>query len=149
MDVVERGRAMRELQELRRAKSTQDAQAILADALPEDVAKATRPADFDHVRAWLVALPEPKPQLRTRRSYTGALGVFLLVTVSTFPVVLPFLFYQDPVKALRVSHAVALTMLFLIGWALGHYAGLRPWRTGTLMMGIGVVLVLLTMALGG
>jgi hypothetical protein len=40
-------------------------------------------------------------------------------------------------------------MLFLIGWALGKYAGLRPLLTGVSMLGIGVVLALLAIALGG
>ena len=32
---------------------------------------------------------------------------------------------------------------------LGSYAGYRPWMMGICMMGIGVILVLLTLALGG
>ena len=86
---------------------------------------------------------------RGRRILFGALGVFLLVSLSTFPLVLPFLFLRDPVLALRTSHAVGLSMLFGIGAAFGRYAGQQPWRIGFWMVGIGVVLVALTIALGG
>ena len=148
-DLVERGRELRCLQELRRAQTPEQGHAILAEALPDAIAKAMKPGDYESVRTWLLALPEQPRRLLTRRSYAGALGVFLLVTVSTFPVVVPFLFIDHPVTALRVSHAVALTMLFLIGHELGKYSGLRAWLTGTLMLGIGVLLALITMALGG
>jgi hypothetical protein len=41
--------------------------------------------------------------------------VFLLVVLSTFPVVLPFFFIADLQLAKRVSAAVAIAMLFLCG----------------------------------
>jgi len=53
------------------------------------------------------------------------------------------------VKALRISNAVALVLLFAGGYRLGDYAGYRPWAMGICMTGIGVILVLLTLALGG
>jgi hypothetical protein len=49
----------------------------------------------------------------------------------------------------RVSHAVAVVLLFLGGCALGRYAELGPIRTGLATMSIGVVLFALTIALGG
>jgi hypothetical protein len=45
--------------------------------------------------------------------WLGALGVFLLVFLSTFPVAIPFLFVHEPLRALRLSNAVALVMLYL------------------------------------
>jgi len=147
--LVTRGRALQALERLRRATTHEEATKILADALPEGVAKEMAPQDFESLRGWLSRLPERRRRLLTRRDLTGAFGVFLLVTLSTFPVVIPFLLHRDPVVALRVSNAVALTMLFLIGWALGRYAGARPLLTGIAMLAIGVVLVALTIALGG
>jgi hypothetical protein len=40
-------------------------------------------------------------------------------------------------------------MLFIAGHALGRSAGYRAWRMGLSMVAIGVVLVAVTMALGG
>jgi VIT1/CCC1 family predicted Fe2+/Mn2+ transporter len=149
-DLVARGRALRSLQALNRAATAEEARGIIEEALPERIARAMKPADFDALRLALVALPEPVRRAPvTARALRGALGVFLLVTLSTFPVVLPLFFVQDPTRALRTSHAVAITMLFLIGSALGRYAGLKPWITGLTMLVVGLVLAALTILLGG
>lgn len=79
----------------------------------------------------------------------GAAAVFLLVCLATIPVVLPFVFIPTATRALRVSNTVAVVMLFLGGWSVGRYAGLRPWRVATVMALLGVVLALATIALGG
>lgn len=146
---VTRNRTLRALRAVRGAKGADEAAAILADALPEGVARVMAPRDFESLRGWIAKLPEQRMRALTARDLRGALGVFLLVTVSTFPVVVPFLFTRNAATALRLSHAIALTMLFLIGWAFGRYAGLRPLLTGVSMLGIGVVLALIAIALGG
>ena len=123
---------------------------IIAGALPESVATALQPADFERVREHLSRLPEPTdwPRL-TAENWRGAVGIFLLVFLSTFPVVVPFLFMQDARLALRVSNGVAIAMLLGAGCLLAGYAGMRRIRTGLAMVGIGAVLVALTIALGG
>jgi VIT1/CCC1 family predicted Fe2+/Mn2+ transporter len=63
--------------------------------------------------------------------------------------VLPFVFIADAYRALRVSNAVAIAMLFACGVIMARHAGMRTIRTGLAMVGVGVVLVLITMALGG
>ena len=85
----------------------------------------------------------------TGRDLLGALGVFLLVSLATIPVTLPFLFEPEAIRALRISNGIALVMLFLAGWSLGRYSGLKPWIMGLSMLTIGVVLVGVTIALGG
>jgi len=79
----------------------------------------------------------------------GALGVFLIVVLSTLPVVVPFMLFSEAMLAMRVSNAVALQTLFACGIVLGRYTGGYPWRPGLAMAAIGVVLVAVTMALGG
>ncbi|MFI5402417.1 MAG: VIT1/CCC1 transporter family protein [Planctomycetota bacterium] len=147
--VVARSRALRALRELQRTETPEKSAAILADALPEEIATAMSPRDFESVRGWLAKLPQQPRGALPPGVLRGAISVFLLVTISTFPVVVPFLLMDDPVRALRFSHAVALSMLFLIGWMLGKHAGMRPWITGVTMLGIGVVLALVAIALGG
>ncbi len=82
-------------------------------------------------------------------SGSEGLGVFLAVFLSTFPVAAPFLFITNTRLALRVSNGIALLMLFLTGYAFGRYAHYRPWRMGLWMVLIGVVLVAITVYLGG
>jgi VIT1/CCC1 family predicted Fe2+/Mn2+ transporter len=79
----------------------------------------------------------------------GALGVFLLVTVSTFPLVVPFLFFRELGAALLASRLVALAILFAGGWMLAAYAGGSRWLAGVGLAAIGALLVGALMALGG
>jgi VIT1/CCC1 family predicted Fe2+/Mn2+ transporter len=75
--------------------------------------------------------------------------VFLLVVAATFPVVIPFMLFDQTAIALRVSNLVALVMLFVAGWILARYAGGSPWRGGAAMAVTGAVLMAAIMALGG
>ena len=69
--------------------------------------------------------------------------------VSTFPVALPFTFIRDVNLALRVSNVVAITLMFIAGWLLAKYSGYNRWFMGVAMILLGVVLVALTIVLGG
>jgi len=81
--------------------------------------------------------------------YRGALGVFLLVALSTFPLVVPFLVFSELKPALLASRLVALVMLFFGGWMLARHAGGKPWRWGFGLAAVGAVLLGAIMALGG
>jgi len=107
-------------------------------------------AEVEAVRARVVALRSlpTRPHLGWR-DVLMALQIFLIVVVSTFPVVLPFLMMQDVTLAQNVSRAIALTMLFLGGLALGRYAGYGSWRVGLLMAALGTALIVAINALGG
>ena len=85
----------------------------------------------------------------TVRDLQGAVAVFLLVFLSTFPVVLPFVFITDPGVAKRASAAVAIGMLFTCGFAWGRYAGLKAWRTGLVLVLLGLGVEAIVIALGG
>jgi len=148
--LAERRRNVTILRSVQEATDPTHAQRIIADALPELVANALQSADFERIREHLRRLPAPTdwPRL-TAENWRGAPGVFLLVFISTFPVFVPFIFMQDPRLALRVSNVVAITMLFGAGCLLAGYAGMRRIRTGLTMVGIGAVLVALTIVLGG
>ncbi|HTY86088.1 MAG TPA: VIT1/CCC1 transporter family protein [Candidatus Acidoferrum sp.] len=141
---------LRTLRALRGAEDAAAARQIIAGALPPMVAEVLQPAEYEAIRQRLNQLPEPPEQMRLRKQdYLGGLAVFLLVFLSTFPVVIPFLLMQHPLPALRVSNAIAVGMLFLTGWAYGRCAGRRPWLSGVVMVVVGLALVGLTMALGG
>jgi len=126
------------------------ARRALAAALPPAFASALEPAEVEAMRLRLQALPEPPSRALLRKDdWLAALGVLVLVFVSTFPVVIPFLFMKDISLALRVSNAIAIVLLFLIGHALGRHIGRRPVGMGIAMVVLGVLLVSLTIALGG
>jgi VIT1/CCC1 family predicted Fe2+/Mn2+ transporter len=75
--------------------------------------------------------------------------VFLWVFAVTFPVAIPFIFMAEVARAMRVSNAVAIVLLFLCGYAYSRVVGSRPWLTGLAMVVLGLVLVGITIALGG
>jgi VIT1/CCC1 family predicted Fe2+/Mn2+ transporter len=98
----------------------------------------------------LKQLPEPSGHARLRKDdWLGALGVFLLVFVSTFPVAIPFFFVHNAGRALRLSNLVAIVLMFILGYSFGRCAGRNPWVMGISMVVLGAILVGLTMALGG
>jgi hypothetical protein len=97
---------------------------------------------------YLMAALAERPRLRAE-DWRGALGVCLLVFLSTFPVALPFLVMDNAPRALRASNAVAVAMLFLVGAAYGRAIGRSPRIVGAGMVVLGAVLVALTIALGG
>ena len=73
----------------------------------------------------------------------------MLSFLSTFPIVIPFLLIGDPRLALRISNAVAITMLFLCGFMFGRWAGFRPMAMGLSMVALGSALVGVAIAFGG
>jgi VIT1/CCC1 family predicted Fe2+/Mn2+ transporter len=77
------------------------------------------------------------------------MALFFLIFVSTFPVVIPFVFIQDTRLALRISNLVAIVMMFLCGWSVAKYVGFSKWKMSISIVVIGVVLVAITIALGG
>jgi hypothetical protein len=148
--LAEKGRDLRLLRSMRAASSPEAALQVVAEALPPVVLSVVRPAELEALSGRLGALPLPDGGARVGRDeLMGALAVFLLVFLSTFPVVIPFLFIPEPLYAMRVSNAIALVMLYLTGHALGRLSGHRPWLTGIAMVAVGAVLVVLTIALGG
>lgn len=148
--LTERGRNARLLRAVQQARNTTEAREAIEEALPPKVAEALKAADFEHISAHLAQWPAPvgRPRL-TAENWRGAAGVFLLVFLSTFPVVIPFLLFQNTYLALRVSNGVAIALLFGAGAMLAGYAGLRRLPTGLAMVAIGAVLVGIAILLGG
>jgi VIT1/CCC1 family predicted Fe2+/Mn2+ transporter len=104
---------------------------------------------LESLRLRLLASDARAPRLLGHGDFLGAIGVFLLVVLVTFPVVIPFAVLDTTALALRVSNAVALATLFAAGWTLGRYAGTKAWLGGVVMAALGAALVGAIMALGG
>jgi VIT1/CCC1 family predicted Fe2+/Mn2+ transporter len=148
--LADRGRAIIALKALRKSADPQQAQRLIVDALPPMIASVMRPAELEEIRARLTKLPEPPKIARlSKEDWRGALGVLLLVFLSTFPVAIPFMLLDDAVLALRISNAIAIVMLFLMGYAFGRLTERSPWAVGLFMVLFGILLVLMTIALGG
>ena len=148
--VTERARNRALLARLRGGADAATGQALVAGTLHPGVAAVAGVAELEALRRRLVeglALPV-RPHLGLE-DFKGALGVFLLVVVATFPVVIPFMLFDQTALAVRVSNLVALVMLFVAGWILARYAAGTRWRGGAAMAVTGAVLMAAIMALGG
>jgi hypothetical protein len=147
--LLDRGREFSMLRAAR-GPNAEQGRAAIAEALPSAVVSALPSEDLELVRGRLARLPEPPLRPRpTWEDFRGAVMVFFLVFLSTFPVALPFVFVSEVRLALRLSNAVAILLLFISGVSLGRHSSLQPLRTGLVMVAIGVALVAITIALGG
>ena len=148
--LADRGRVLIALKALRKSADPQQGQRLISDALPPMIASVMKPAELEEIRARLTQLPDPPKVARlSKEDWWGALGVFLLVFLSTFPVAVPFMLLGDAVLALRISNAIAIVMLFLMGYAFGRLTERNPWAIGLFMVLFGILLVVMTIALGG
>jgi len=145
-----RGQGVIALRAVRAAVDPAAAHDVIAGAMPPLLASVTSPTELEAMRLRLNRLPEPprRPQL-TKQDWLGGLGVFLLVLLTTFPVVLPFVVVNQARRALRISNAIAIVMLFLAGYVFGRHVGHHPWRMACGMVLVGAAMVGLTIAFGG
>ena len=135
---------------VRKSKDNDKAQQFIADALPPVIANVLKPEEMENIRQRILQIPEPKISRKQRwKDYRIAVGIFFLVLLSTLPVAAPFIFIEDLQTALRISNVIAILMMFFCGWGLGKYAGRNRFLMGVMMSIIGIVLVLVTIALGG
>ena len=147
--LVERRRALALVVQVRADTDRARARGVIASRVPPFLARWLREDELEHLRAQVVALPELPSAGLTRSDLLAAAAIFLVVFLSTFPVALPFLLPVEPRVALRLSNAVALAMMFAIGFRLGRYMQFRPVLAGLASMAVGTALVAITMALGG
>ena len=118
--------------------------------MPSPLASILTPEELESMRQRLQQLPEPPDRAHiSRGDWWGALGVFLLVFLSTFPVAIPFMFVERVSLAMRISNAIAILMLFITGMAYGRAVGRSPWVFGISMVMLGAILAAITIALGG
>ncbi len=148
--LAERGSNALLVREVRETTDRESAHRIIADALPPLLTSIFQPAQLELIREGFRRVPdsETRPRLNGR-DWLGALSVCILVILSTFPVVIPFIVFQNAQFALRLSNAIAVVSLFFCGLVFARYAGLHLWATGLIMVVVGVVLVGIAIALGG
>jgi VIT1/CCC1 family predicted Fe2+/Mn2+ transporter len=148
--ITERGRSLTLVRSVQAAPDAEAGRKLVEAAFSPGMAKLVSTTEIEAIRGRVVALTDlpARPKLQ-RDDFLAALGVFLIVVASTFPVALPFVFFEDARFALFVSRTIAVAMLFFGGLALGRYAGYGSWKTGVMMAGLGMAVVAAVVALGG
>lgn len=146
--VTEERRKAGLLVRLHNARDNAEADRLIAAELPPRLQTHANPAVYEAIRESLMNAPEQIKVLSFRR-IRDAIQVFLLVVLSTFPIVLPFMFVEEPMHALRLSNLMGLLTLFVSGYFLGRFADGRPLRFAFGMSLIGAVMIGVIIALGG
>lgn len=149
--MADRGRWLTLVRAVQNAPDAQAGHRLIERALSRAAAgDLVSPVEIEAIRGRIAALSDVPAQPGFERDdVLAALGIFLIVVGSTFPVVLPFIVIADVETAKNVSRLIALAMLFFGGLALGRYAGYDGWKAGLMMAGVGTVLVGAIIALGG
>ncbi len=101
--MADKGRGLKIYRAVRATSDPKVAQELIAGEMPPLLASVMQPAEFASLHHRLKQLPEPPKIIRlTKSEWLGFLGVFLLVFLSTFPPVLPFIFMKDVGAALAL-----------------------------------------------
>ena len=148
--IFSRGHGLSVLKKLKLTKDKETSRNLLKDEMPLYLTAILKPEEVDNINERLVNLESlPQKRIISASDLRGAFLIFLLVFACTFPVALPFAVFQNTAFALRISNLIALMILFLGGISVGKYAGFKPFWTGTIIMFLGIILVAITIALGG
>src|SRR4030095_16001794 len=113
--LAERSESLRAWNAARQASDPRIGRQVIVDALPPVVASVMTADELESGPRRRPGAPLPTPPQRANldgSNLRGAVAVFLLVVVTTFPVVVPFLLSSDALWALRASNLVAIVMFF-------------------------------------
>ena len=150
--MFERSERQHLLVEIQRAPDESAALALVGDELADSLGAALTDEQRAQISVAVYQRFKDVPPQRikvTRDDVLGAIAVFMLAVVATLPVAIPYLFVDDPFRALRLSNLIAIVMLFIVGAAWARYTNARPLQMGLLLAGIGLAMVLIAIPLGG
>jgi hypothetical protein len=151
-NLMTRGSRARLVAALKASPDDAKANALVTDRIDAVLGDVLTGEQREQVRRWIVdgaVRVEPEPvKVKKEDFYTG-LACFLIVFGSALPILVPFLLIERDSVALRASNAVMLAMLFAVGWRWAGFANTNRWKTGLALLGVGLVLVVITIALGG
>ena len=150
--MFERGRIRRAGVQVRQAPSEADALQVVSAEMDEMLVPVTDERQRQELYRSIVQRLKSAPALPNRLQsddLVGGLASGLLVFACSFPAIVPFIFLDDLWVASRVSNAILIALLFLVGYRHARSTLARPWLVGTAFMLAGVFLVAIAIPLGG
>ena len=150
--LFERSRRARITRGVLEAPTDEAARHVVARELDDRLLPLLTEDEVRHVHDWTVELARregPQPVRVRAEDLLGGAAVGLVILAATAPMLAPYLLFADPALAVRLSHAIGLGLLFFVGYGWGRRAGVSPWGVGLGVTLVGMVLVGITVALGG
>jgi VIT1/CCC1 family predicted Fe2+/Mn2+ transporter len=151
-NLMNRGARARLIATLKKSPNDPIATELANSRIDAVLGELLTPAQRQQLHQWVlegVERVEPEPIRLTKADLYTGLACFLIVFGAALPVLLPFLLIPNEFVALRVSNGLTLAMLFMIGWRWAGFANMSRLKTGAALLAMGVVLVVITVALGG
>ncbi|ANL46437.1 hypothetical protein AMC87_CH01742 [Rhizobium phaseoli] len=148
-----KSRRLRLFRQIKAAGNESKALTVLANEFPiKEAPFSAKAADTDALYRSLLTLTrraDPVKVSLSKGDLSAAIAVFLLVSATAIPAVLPFFLIEDAHLALRVSNLFLIMLLFVTGYAWAKFSGGRPLQAGMTMTCLGLLLVAIAIALGG
>ncbi|WP_410499122.1 hypothetical protein [Chitinibacter sp. S2-10] len=123
--------------------------AVLDDVAPEGLMNHLDTAALQNYREFVGKNGALVQEKLTLKDWRAAGAIWLLDTIATLPLVLPFLFIDAAQVALRTTQLVAIVMMFWLGIGLGRWVGYPPVRMGFSFAALGAAVAIICIALGG
>ncbi|MGM4910494.1 VIT1/CCC1 transporter family protein [Rhizobium sp. 768_B6_N1_8] len=148
-----RSRRLRLFRQIRAARDEATALTVIAKEFPvEGSPLSAEAADAEALYRSMLALTrraEPVKLSLTKADLRSAVAIFLLVSATALPAVIPFFLIDNADRALRASNLFLVVLLFVTGYAWAGFSGGRPFYAGMAMTCLGLFLVAIAVALGG
>ncbi len=151
--IFERGRLLRLGRRIRLTPDARSARELVAGELDDMLEHVTtieeRSTLYSSIVEQVRSDREPRRGRVTKDDLLGALACFWLVFFASIPAAVPFLLFDDPWIALRISNGVLVFLLFIAGYSWAKYTIANPWITGISFLVGGLAMVGIAIALGG
>jgi len=151
--VFYKSRRVRVFRQIKTAGSEQDAISALRKEFPLDSEPyVAASADEEALYRAMLDLARRGSPAKLRLSMddlVAAIVVFLLVSATSLPAVIPFFLIDNADVALRTSNFLLIALLFLTGCAWARFSDAKPLHAGMTMTCLGLMLVGIAIALGG
>jgi VIT1/CCC1 family predicted Fe2+/Mn2+ transporter len=150
--LFERGRKSRIIEAVLNAPTEKAAIARIAEELDDRLESLTTPDERGQIYHRMLDFARRTERERTRllpEDILGGIAVGLVILLATLPILVPFLVIEDSELAVRLSNLIALALLFWLGSWWGHTVGARPLRVAAGVTLVGLILVSITILLGG
>jgi VIT1/CCC1 family predicted Fe2+/Mn2+ transporter len=147
-----RNQRIRLVQKLRSAKSEAESMAAIRDAFSledEPIANEQDRATFHRVVLGLLKNATVTRAHLRWQDMKSAVAIFVLVSLTALPGVVPFLILGDSYLALRLANLLQIGLLFVVGFRWAEHTGANPWWTGSGLVALSIALVAVAVVLGG